>query len=352
MARKVPVPKPNPVKLSANRPLSPEVQAAVVNSAALENIALPPERRTGTNIQLIKTDVEGLAYVSSVNARLLERSHNTAQRVSIVFGLLTFLFFAGLVVAALLGKPVPPEARLLVVSVLAIGIALSLGFLGGTASISGKLQNIPGLSPVAFSAAGGVAVFVIVYLVGYFVYARSGDDSIVLQGTVVDANTSAGVAATVTIKTDANTFERQTTDSGDFSISDIAHLFGQEVTVSAKADNYRSASPQTVVVGSFVHRFKLEMYNCYNGLWHENYLSNGRKGNQWRFKLMGQNLHISRLDGFGTGDFRRGADGNWVGELSSGTAKATTAVVLSAPNRTCDQIFTNRPWSYARDTSE
>jgi hypothetical protein len=321
----------------------------------MENLFLLPKQRTGTNIQLIKTDVEGLAYVSNVNARILQRrSGDRAQLVSISFGLLTFLFFISLVILAVLGKPVPPEARLLVVAVLAIGIALSLGFLGGTASVSGKLKSIAGgfLSPITFSAGGGVAVFVIVYIIGYVFYAKPGDDSISLQGTVVDASTSTGIKATVTIVTDSNTYERQTTNSGDFHISDIPHLFGQQITVSAKAEDYYPADSKIVVVGSFVNRFRLEMHNCYNGVWHENILPSGRKGNQWRFKLIGKGLHISRLDGLGSGDFRRDTDGNWAGELSSGNAKATTAVVLNAPNKTCDQIFTNRPWSYARDTSE
>lgn len=355
MAPKVPVPKPNPTALNRNRLLSPEVEAAVANSAAIENVVLPPERRTGINIRAIKTDVEGLAYISNVNARVLQsRSGNWVQGVAAAFGLLTFLFLAGLVFAAVLGKSVPPDSRLLVIAVLAIGVALSISFLGGTAFASGKLANTPwGVHPVTFRVGGGIAVFVIVFLIGYVAYVRTSEDRVTLAGIVIDANSSAGISsATVIIKTDTNIYERQATDAGDFRISDIPLLFNQQVAISARADNYRSAQPQTIVIGSYVQHLKLEMSNCYNGLWHEVVLSSGRKGNQWRFKVAGVNLHISRIDRSVFGDFHHGTDGNWTGELSWGNGKRSTEVILEPPNASCDQMFTNHPWSYARDTFE
>lgn len=131
MARKVSIPKPNPGELNVDRPLSAEVRALVLNTAAIENSVLPPSQRTGTNVQFIKTDVEGLDYIGKVNARVFQqRSGDRTQTIAAIFGFMTFFFFAGLVFAAVLGKPVPPEARLLVIAVLALGVALSLGFLG------------------------------------------------------------------------------------------------------------------------------------------------------------------------------------------------------------------------------
>src|SRR6267142_5378361 len=300
MARKVSIPKPNLVELSVERPLSVEVRALILTTAAIENSVLPPVQRTGTNIQSIKTDVEGLDYIGKVNARVYQQRYEDKTRfIGAIFGLLTFLFFASLVFAAVFGKPVPPEARLLVIAVLALGVALSLGFLGGSASASGKLENLLGnISPIAFKVGGGVAVFVIVFLIGYIVYVKPGDDRVTLVGSVVDANTSHGVPATIIIKTDANTYERQATDYGDFRISDIPHLFNQEILVTAKADNYRSHNAQTVLVDSFVLHFRLIVDNCYNGVWHEK-LSNNNMSLRWRFKLTGKSLHIARLDGQG-----------------------------------------------------
>jgi hypothetical protein len=241
-------------------------------------------------------------------------------------------------------------------SVLAIGIALSISFLGGTAFVSGKLGNLPwGVNPVTFRAGGGIAVFVIILIIGYFIYVRNSDERVTLIGSVVDVNSSAGISsATIVVNTDANTYKRQATDTGDFRISDIPHLFNEQITVSARAENYQQAVRQTVVIGSYVQHFRFEMHNCYNGVWHENTSASSSNGNQWHFKLIGAILHVSRIDGVIAGEFHHdGPNSNWSGELSWSNGKKTTGVILEAPDdASCHQIFTNRPWTFVRDTVE
>jgi hypothetical protein len=174
-----------------------------------------------------------------------------------------------------------------------------------------------------------------------------------LAGTVLDADSSSGISrATVIIKTDENIYERQATDAGDFRVADIPHLLNKQVTVSAKAENYRPANEQTVLIGSYVQRFKLQMHSCYNGLWHEIPKPASTKGVQWHFRVEGTTLHIYSMDGFALGDFHHGADGSWTGELSWANGDKTTGMILNAPNANCDQIVTNKTWIYARDTSE
>lgn len=77
----------------------------------------------------------------------------------------------GLVIASLFDRQVPIQARFLVVAVLAFGSALSASFLGGAAAAEGKVP-IPGIGHNALivSSTGGVAVLVIVALVGYYTY--------------------------------------------------------------------------------------------------------------------------------------------------------------------------------------
>jgi hypothetical protein len=209
------------------------------------------------------------------------------------------------------------------------------------------------MDPASFSVAGGIGVFVVVLLIGYAAYVRTAEDTVTLAGTVLDADSTFGISgATITIKTDINIYERQATDTGDFRVSDIPLLFNKQVTVSAKAENYRPASEQTVLIGSYVQRFKLQMHSCYNGLWHEIPNPAGTKGVQWHFKAAGTTLHIYSMDGFAIGDFHRGTDGNWTGELSWGNGDKTTGMILNAPNANCDQIITNKTWVYSRDTSE
>ncbi len=336
----VPVPKAKPDSLNKSRPLSRALNERVIYYRGVES-TLPLGQQTGIDINSIRTEGDVDAYVQAVTTKFLQPASKWVPAVGAGFGFLTFLFFASLVVASLNGRSVPPDSRILVVSVLAIGIALSASFLGGTASASGKLPLPWGMDPVSFSVVGGIAVFVIVFLVGYASYVKTGEDSVTLAGTVLDADNALGISgATIIIKTEVNIYERQATDAGDFRVSDIPHLFNKQVAVSAKAENYKLANPQIVLITSYIQQFKLQMHNCYNGVWHEVVSTTGTNGLQWRFKVAGTNLHIYRMDGFVSGDFHHGVDGNWVGDLSWGNGDKNTGMVLNAPNADCSQIIT------------
>ncbi len=91
------------------------------------------------------------------------------QIAGVIFAAATLLFLMALVVTAVMGHETPASSgtRFLLISVLAFGVALSAGFLGGNALAEGHLP-IPFLKekPLAFSVAGGVAVFVIVFFAG------------------------------------------------------------------------------------------------------------------------------------------------------------------------------------------
>lgn len=356
MRRKILIPKPKASPVNKNAPLSPALRDRMSYYRGVES-TLPTNQQTGIDITSIKTEGDVDAYVQAVTTKFLPAARQPASKwvpiVGVAFGFLTFLFFGILVVASLTGKSVPPDSRILVVALLALGVALSASFLGGAASVSGKLPLPWGMDPVSFSAVGGIGVFILVFLIGYVAFLRTGEDSVTLAGTVLDANSGFGIpAATVIVKTDVSIYERQATDMGDFRVTDIPNLFNKQITVSAKAENYRPANEQTILIGSYVQRFKLQMHNCYNGLWHEIPIPSGTKGVQWRFKVAGATLHIYSTDGFALGDFHRGADGNWTGEVSWGNGDKTTGMILNAPNANCDEIISNKTWVYVRDTSE
>ena len=95
--------------------------------------------------------------------------------VGAVFGGLTLLFLMLLVLFALQDKEVPCNSRLLIVFVLALGAALAAAFLGGDVTARGTVPLPFGSNkPIQFSAAGGVAVLIIVILIGNTVYANQG----------------------------------------------------------------------------------------------------------------------------------------------------------------------------------
>jgi hypothetical protein len=84
---------------------------------------------------------------------------------------LTLLFLMGITLAAIAGNAVPDNTRMLIVFIVAIGIALAASFLGGDAVAKGSVP-LPFVQerPIAFTVGGGIAAFVIVVLIGYYVY--------------------------------------------------------------------------------------------------------------------------------------------------------------------------------------
>lgn len=70
-----------------------------------------------------------------------------------------------LVILAIFGHQIPPSSKFLVVLVLALGAGFGAGGLGGHAALNGRIP-LHGIekSPIGFSAAGGVAVFILVLL--------------------------------------------------------------------------------------------------------------------------------------------------------------------------------------------
>lgn len=94
----------------------------------------------------------------------------------VVLAGMTLFFFMGLVIAGVAGHEVPADSRFLVVCVLALGAALGGSFLGGSAAAKGEIP-LPFAKnhPVAFTASGGVAILIIVLVLGHFLFVRGAD---------------------------------------------------------------------------------------------------------------------------------------------------------------------------------
>jgi hypothetical protein len=87
-----------------------------------------------------------------------------------VFGGLTLLFLMYLV---LRDKPVE-DRKFLIISIIAFGLALTGGFLGSSGTLSGSLPLPESLqNPLTFGITGGAAVFLVAWLIGYWLYART-----------------------------------------------------------------------------------------------------------------------------------------------------------------------------------
>jgi len=84
----------------------------------------------------------------------------------------TLLFFMGLVLLSVLGRPVPDQAKPLVAFLFSIGAAMSVTFLGGEAAASGKIPFLGKSKPLVFSASSGIAVLIILLVLLNYLYVR------------------------------------------------------------------------------------------------------------------------------------------------------------------------------------
>jgi hypothetical protein len=119
------------------------------------------ERETADLVLLIRSMMDGDPKVPA-----------WFQKAGFVTGALTLFFLMALVVASVLGREVPDGSKFLVTAVFALGCALSATFLGGDAVASGKIPFLADKSPLAISATGGIAVLVIVLVLGYYFYVK------------------------------------------------------------------------------------------------------------------------------------------------------------------------------------
>lgn len=78
----------------------------------------------------------------------------------VIFAAITLLFLMYL----LIGPPIAAGKQIVFNVFMALSVAASASFLGGSAAASGKIPFVKN-SPIEFSAGGGIAVFVIVFLV-------------------------------------------------------------------------------------------------------------------------------------------------------------------------------------------
>jgi hypothetical protein len=94
------------------------------------------------------------------------------QAAGFICGAFTLLFFMALVVGSIFGHVVPTSSKFLVVIVFSLGCSLAAAFLGGDAAASGNIPFISKDNPLAVSATGGIAVLIIVLLLGYYFYVK------------------------------------------------------------------------------------------------------------------------------------------------------------------------------------
>jgi hypothetical protein len=90
----------------------------------------------------------------------------------VLIGVLTLLFFMAIVVLGIIGYVVPPPTKFALIAVLALGSAFSAAAWIGSMTLSGDIPFVENQKPLVVSAAGGFAIFVLVFILGYWLYIK------------------------------------------------------------------------------------------------------------------------------------------------------------------------------------
>ena len=96
-----------------------------------------------------------------------------------VSGTVTLIFFMAILGASIFGLTIPKDSRNLIIIVLSLGLGLSASFLGGAATLEGRIPlPFAQARPLQFATSGGVAVVFISSLLGYWLYSPAETRSI------------------------------------------------------------------------------------------------------------------------------------------------------------------------------
>lgn len=108
--------------------------------------------------------------------------------VGICFAVLTLLFLMALTIMSVIGYRIECQSRFLIVTVFAFGAALSTAFLGGDAAAKGRLP-LPFIQehPIEFSAAGGVAILMLLMILGRSIFVTEDCSSSTIDTTAVNS---------------------------------------------------------------------------------------------------------------------------------------------------------------------
>lgn len=145
---------------------------AAAQPADAANAGEPAQGAANTPVG--QTGNEPVASVDSTTTATARKHPPWAFIAGALFGGLTLIFFMGLVLLAAFDRPIPCESRFLVTVVLALGGALASSFIGGSAAAKGEIPiGIATRNPIGFSVVGGIAVLLLLMVVGHFGYTSS-----------------------------------------------------------------------------------------------------------------------------------------------------------------------------------
>ena len=108
------------------------------------------------------------------NARIerMAQAPKWLPKVGVGFGLLTVVFLMAIVLLSIAGRDPSQNGKFALVAVTAFGAAFSAAAWIGNVVITGNIKTLEDQNPLAVSAAGGFAIFILVFFIGYWIYIR------------------------------------------------------------------------------------------------------------------------------------------------------------------------------------
>jgi hypothetical protein len=110
----------------------------------------------------------------------------------LVFGFVTLIYFVAFSILAVY-QPIPCAARFPVIAILGICAAFATGFLGNYAAVQGQLPlPLVRNAPIAISAGGGLAVLIIVLIIGWYMYIAGCSDNPIVPAVITNVSVVPG----------------------------------------------------------------------------------------------------------------------------------------------------------------
>jgi hypothetical protein len=134
------------------------------------------EQRRNADYRILELELEKAQLelaLERANRRIenMNRAPKWLEPAGLGFGCMTFLFLGLIVILSIVGRVVPPTSRFALVAFMAFGAAFASAAWIGKVTLSGDISP-DSKKPLILSASGGFAIFVLVFLFGYWFYIK------------------------------------------------------------------------------------------------------------------------------------------------------------------------------------
>ncbi|MCA1576048.1 MAG: hypothetical protein LC794_01635 [Acidobacteria bacterium] len=127
-------------------------------------------RETIRELKLEKAQLELALEKAKGQIEKMQQAPKWLLPVGVGFGLLTFVFLMAIVFLSMAGRDPSRNGKFALLGVMAFGAAFASATWIGNAVMTGEIKSMEGQNPLTVSATGGFAIFLLVFVLGYWFY--------------------------------------------------------------------------------------------------------------------------------------------------------------------------------------